>query len=244
MHWILEVQISWDSEKEWNWALYAVAVAAESKKPARVAAFVPNPALRARIRTKLIPKISPTPALVERDHIELIDDTQEALRRPHETILGAVYHAGSDAPVERRMAAMRAAFIAVETLDPWESRSYTVLMLTTTPGELLDRILEEFRASGEGVELDERDPRRWTRFEDYEISESEIGSYTYERAIRKGRREVLQRALVDVLELRGFTVSAEHRARVQSCEDLEALERWYAKARTLPTTAPLDQLFE
>jgi hypothetical protein len=54
----------------------------------------------------------------------------------------------------------------------------------------------------------------------------------------------LRRALVDVLEARGFVVSAEQRARVQACEDNDILDRWYAKARTLATTTSLDLLFE
>ncbi|WP_052559546.1 hypothetical protein, partial [Enhygromyxa salina] len=183
MHWIIEVQLCWDANKQWNWALYAVAVGAESKKPAVVAVFTPDPVLRARIRTKLIPKILPPPALVEPDHIELIDDVEEARRRPHETILGAVYHAASDTPVERRVAAIRAAWIAVQTLDPWECRSYTVLMLTTTPTDIAERAREELR------EQEERDSYRFITFEEYEISDLERNSFLGEKAHRIGKQE-------------------------------------------------------
>ncbi|WP_146157495.1 hypothetical protein [Enhygromyxa salina] len=249
MHWILEVQLCWDVEKLWSWSLYSAAVGAETKKPAVVAAFVPDPALRARIR-RMIPKILPPPKLVEPDHLELIDDIQQAHRQPHEAVLGAVFHALGAGPVEQRVAGIRAAFLAAQRLDPLECRSYTVLMLTLTPADIAQRALDEMRERGEYNES------RYITFEEYEISPVERGSYLYEKAHRIGRRDgvqegrehgqiqLLHRTIVDILELRGFTVTAAHRARVESCEDLEALERWYAAARTLPTDAALDQLFE
>ncbi|KIG11502.1 hypothetical protein DB30_04153 [Enhygromyxa salina] len=55
---------------------------------------------------------------------------------------------------------------------------------------------------------------------------------------------MLRRVLVDILELRGFTVTADHRARIQSCDSLETLEGWYTKARSLPAHASVELLFD
>jgi hypothetical protein len=53
---------------------------------------------------------------------------------------------------------------------------------------------------------------------------------------------MLRRALVDVLELRGFVVTPGFRARVDACDELDTLERWYATARTMPASASLEQV--
>jgi hypothetical protein len=65
-----------------------------------------------------------------------------------------------------------------------------------------------------------------------------------QEGLQKGMQKSMRRALVDILELRGFTVTTEHRARVDACDELETLERWYAKARTQATHVSLERLFE
>ena len=237
MCWILEAQVCWNDVKRWNWALYPVALAAETHRRSMLAAFVPDPVLRGKIRTKLIPKIDPQPILIERDHIELIVDTDTALRRPHEAILGAVYHSREDEAVERRVAGFRAGFIALQSLDCSQRQRYTVLMLTTAPSSIAQAAFEDMRGRGE---LDEELAK--------EITEFERGGYLFHKAhqlgLQEGQKVVLRCALLDMLEARGFTVSPQQHARVQACDDLATLERWYASARTLAAGASPDPLFE
>jgi hypothetical protein len=51
--------------------------------------------------------------------------------------------------------------------------------------------------------------------------------------------------VLDLLEVRGFEVTAAARERVESCESVELLERWYAAAKSASNSAPnssVDQL--
>jgi hypothetical protein len=245
MFWVIEAQLCWDYKKEWDWALFPVAFAAESRTRALLAVFVPDPLLRARFRRTMLPKIQPRPILIEQDQIELITDTAEARRRPQEAVLGATFHAREEDQIEQRVAGIRAAFVAIQSLDSRERRSYTVLMLSIAPPDIAQRALAEAREHGE---LDEDSQG--------EISEIERTGYLFhvgheagwqeghESGARSGQIQVLRRALIDVLELRGFVVTADHRAQIHACDELTILERAYAKARTLATTASLEQLFD
>ncbi len=51
-----------------------------------------------------------------------------------------------------------------------------------------------------------------------------------EEGREEGRAEGISRAIVSVLEGRGMIVSAEVRSRVESCVELDTLERWLQKA--------------
>jgi hypothetical protein len=232
MIWILEVQLCWDFNKRWDWGLFPAAFAAESRAPAMLAAFVPDPMLRARIRRTLVPKTVPRPILIELDQIELIVDTAEARHRIHETVLGAVFHSRENTPLEPRVAGIRAAFVAIQGLDPWQRRSYTVLMLSTTPPRVAKRALDDAHERGE-LDADACD----------EISEIERTGYLFHVGREAGRQEVMRDTIIDVLELRGFALTKQQRARIQTCEDTKTLERWYAKARTLATGSSLVLLF-
>jgi hypothetical protein len=129
--WIFEAQMSQDWLKRWRWGLYPVAYAAELRKQARLAVIAIDPEIRHWIRTSMIPVIQPTPVLIEPDQFELITDTTYARQHPRTTVLGAVYHANEPEPAAQRIAGIRAALAAMDTLDPQECLRYTVLMLAT-----------------------------------------------------------------------------------------------------------------
>ncbi len=63
-----------------------------------------------------------------------------------------------------------------------------------------------------------------------------------EQGLEQGRCEVQRTSLVDVLELRGFTVTAEQRARIEACASLETLQRWYTAAKTVSLDTPVDRV--
>ncbi|PRP91462.1 hypothetical protein ENSA5_55790 [Enhygromyxa salina] len=243
--WIFEVQLSWNADKRWIWALLQAAFAAESRTDALVVVVAPSPRLRDRIRKKLMPQVAPPLILLEPDQIKLIDDADEARRRPLETILGAVYHAREDSPFSLRVAGIRAALLALQTLDSASCRRYTVLVMSIAPTAVVQQAMKELRERGE---LDEG------RFETFTEMEREGYSFNHgrEEGRDEGRQEglhigqllTLRRALVDILEIRGFAVSVGLRERIETCGDLETLERWYAGARSLAVDAPLDQLFD
>jgi hypothetical protein len=53
---------------------------------------------------------------------------------------------------------------------------------------------------------------------------------------------MLRRALLDVIELRGFTLTAASRARIGGCEQFDVLERWYANVRAMDPNTPLSDV--
>ncbi|PRP99365.1 hypothetical protein ENSA5_28740 [Enhygromyxa salina] len=235
--WIFEVQLSWDRNKRWIWALLQAAFAAESRTNAMVVVVAPSPRLRARMRRKLVPHVAPPLILLEPDQIKLIDDADEARRRPLETILGAVYHAREDSPFSARVAGIRAALLALQTLDSISCRRYTVLVMSIAPTAVVQQAMEELRERGE---LDEG------RFETFTEMEREGYSFNHgrEEGLHIGQIVTLRRAVVDILGLRGFAVSGGQRERIETCSDLETLERWYDRARALAVDGTLEQLFD
>ncbi len=59
------------------------------------------------------------------------------------------------------------------------------------------------------------------------------------RGRKKGRREGQQQALLTLLRARGFQVPDKVRDQILSCEDLELLERWIARAATAASLEPI-----
>jgi len=66
---------------------------------------------------------------------------------------------------------------------------------------------------------------------------AEEGNY---RRWMAGKIEGTQEALLDILEARDFVVSAEQRARILACKDLEVLLGWIIRA--IPITSTRDVL--
>jgi hypothetical protein len=248
---IIEVQLSWDRTKARSWPLAAVAFAAESDAQAVVAVFSPDGELRVRIRQRLLPKMTPRPILIEPDQIRLITDEAEAREHMFEAVLGAIFHGRENSPVEHRVAGIRAAYLALQGLEFRDYFRYAVLMASMVPPELFSQAVEQLRERG--LLFDDR-PHRLTDIERrswlyHTIREQGIGEGLEQgrqqglaQGLEQGRQqglEVLRRALLDVLELRGFTLTTAVRARIEGCEQFDTLERWYANARTMdPSTPP------
>jgi hypothetical protein len=116
--------------------------------------------------------------------------------------------------------------------------------MTLTPPAVFEQGIAELREAGE---LDE------SHFDEV-VSESERAGYTFHRGHQKGLaegheaglaeglRRSLGRAILDILELRGFAVTVAQRERVESCESLETLERWYAGVKTAAANQTAEEL--
>ena len=55
----------------------------------------------------------------------------------------------------------------------------------------------------------------------------------------KGLLKGLAQGLLNVLEVRGFALTDEHRARIHGCTDLERLSQWCSRAKK---AASLDEI--
>lgn len=65
---------------------------------------------------------------------------------------------------------------------------------------------------------------------------------SFHRGREEGHREMLRRALIDVLELRGLALTPALRRRIERCDSVETLERWYSGAKGAAANVSLDKL--
>ncbi|HVI03892.1 MAG TPA: hypothetical protein VM869_34605, partial [Enhygromyxa sp.] len=193
--WLFEVELSFDGRKRRRWSLYVVAFEHELDADGQLAVFSPVPALRDRIRARLVPRMRIKPILIEPDQIERITDHDDARRRPELTILGCLFHAHAPAPMEVRLAVFRAAWIAIQSLDDLLAWRYASMVMSLVPPEVIDQGIAELREAGQ---LDES---RMARF-----YESERWGHTFHRGREEGRVEVARQLLVELIEQRGFTL--------------------------------------
>jgi hypothetical protein len=250
--WIFEIELSFSWPKIRLWAHYEITYETECDADARVAVFTPRPALRERIRTKLLARMKKTkPILIEPDQIERISDYAQARLRPELAILGALFHAQDPAPFEAQVEVLCAAWVAMQSLAQETALRYSVAVMSIVAQDVIEQGIAQLRATGE---LDED---RWEL-----VSESDRDGYSFNRGRDEGRVEgrvegweagrvegweagrcdLLRSTVIDALELRGFAVTPEQRERVASCESLAALERWYAAARVAAANTTVDEL--
>ena len=71
------------------------------------------------------------------------------------------------------------------------------------------------------------------------FDESQRQSFNRGRA--EGRAEYAANAVISVLQARDLSLSDGQRSRIESCTDLELLDRWIRRAATVSST---DELFE
>ncbi|EDM80173.1 hypothetical protein PPSIR1_36022 [Plesiocystis pacifica SIR-1] len=75
--------------------------------------------------------------------------------------------------------------------------------------------------------------------DDDRLMEIERRSGTYHLGHDEGRQAVLRDMVLAILEVRGLEPSAVERERVLAEEDLDRLQRWSVRARTVPSVAAL-----
>jgi hypothetical protein len=239
---ILEMQLTMDWSKRWDWPMLATTFAAEVRRTARVVVFTPDPVRRGQIRRLLLPKIEPRPILIEPDQIPLICDVERARAQPRETIFAALYHVRErHEPVEVRVAGIRAAIIGLRTLDRHEKLRYGDLMQSFTPDQIMQRVLENLKASGE---WEEDGPDEPVLYRD---------SYAFVSGRREGRveaqqegaaaeRHTLRKLLVNILETRGIALTSATRVRIERCDDAAVLMEWCTRASV--HTGASEELFD
>jgi flagellar biosynthesis/type III secretory pathway protein FliH len=261
--WVLEIQCTYDTGKRRRWALYLAAFAEEHDADARLVVFSPEPRLRRRIRNKLLPRVDPPPILLEPDQIERITDYDDARRRPELTILGCLYHTHEPARPKDRVAAFRAAWIAIQSLAGRPSQRYSILVMSIVPPAVRQQGIEELREAGEldesrfeqfmeierkgstfhrGHEEGHEEGRKQGRKEGRKQGRKEGRKEGRKQGHKEGHCRMLRRAVLDVLDLRGFALTAALRERLESCDSIELLERWYTTAKSAAANHPLDEL--
>ena len=235
--WLVEVELSWDLDKIKQWAAYETGFEYElHAHAARLAVFAPDPELREKIRTKILPRIKTDPVLVQPDQIERITDYEEAARRPEEAVLGCLFHAHSPAPFDACVEVFRAAWLAIQSLAERKAQRYSVAVMSIVPEAVVEQGITDLRESGD---LDEE---RWELFSDTERKGHSFAR-GHREGLEEGRCQTLRRAVLDILELRGFKITNTARECVSTCESVEQLERWYAAAKS-PSNQTVEQVLD
>ncbi len=249
--WVFEVELNYVELKITRWARYEINFEDEFRAGCRVVVFTPQPKLRRKIQTKLIPKMKTKPIVIQRDQIPRITDYDEARARPEHAVLGALYHAQPPARVRDQLAVFRAAWVAIQSLAEPKARRYSVAIMRVVPKTIISKGIEQLREAGE---LDEEFVRQ--------VSDTERLGWSFQTGWDEGReegrvvgreegravgreeaaRELLRAHLVDVLELRGFVLTPDMRERIAACDSIETLERWYAAAKAAAANTELAAL--
>jgi hypothetical protein len=228
---VVEVQLEVDDEKQWSWPLYAASLRREHGCPTAVLAICPREGVANWARTKLVlgPSHSFAPIVLSRAEIPAIEDRTRARERPALAVLAAIAH-GNDRAVG--LSVVFAALSAVNSLEEARARVYTSAIWDT-----LDRVAQralEVAMSEQTPPVETNFERRMRElFEDKWRRESEAKGRAEGEA--RGRAEGEADALRTVLAARGFVLDAATEARIASCQDLQILRAWIARAVSAAT---------
>ena len=221
---ILEVQLSIDRKKLLVWPLLQAGLARPSAIETRLLLLTPTPELRTRIQRRVLdrlPMVLSKPLFIGPDQIPFIHDYTQARSRPHETILGAAFHSREPNSPGRqpsdKKAALRAAFVALETFDPITALQFQAIIMSIAPPHLVSSALTELRERGEITE---------SRYEQF--SEVERGGHSFHRGQEEGLHQGLlqgqRKMLITLIEARFGPLDAAQLERLGHASSAE-LER-------------------
>jgi len=208
---VVEVQLSFDPDKQLSWPAYVVGVRARFKCPACVLVVTVSETVARSCREPI--ELGPgnvfVPLVIGPAAVPVIDDVTSAERDPELAVLSALAH-GHEPQAER---IGRAALLASLGLSDERQLLYSDLVLAAV-SKAARATLEALMASG-----------------NYEFQSDFVKKYLA-KAEAKGLAEGEAKALLAVLEARGVRVSDEARARVLACTDTTQLADWLRKAAT------------
>ena len=252
---VIEVQMSYSVAKGRDWMIFTVAFADGLERKAPVIVVTPKPELRRQI-CRLIARIDEPVYAFQPDHIERIDDDDLARFRPHETILGALFHSGETSlDVDLRVACVRAAFTALERLEQVDHTvwlGYLGLIMSTAPPAIGEPAIQAAIENGSidaarlaanweywrGGTLHE-----WSKREGREEGLEEGRAEGLEEGREQGRAEALRLVIAKLLAL--YALDTDTRlARVERCDDPTILERWFRALASDNSEAAVAGIFD
>lgn len=207
---ILEAQLGVDRDKPFAWPMYAVSARARYQCPFVVLVVTPDPrtARWAAEQVDLGGGHTWAALVVGPEGIPVITDAEIATREPHLAVLSAMAH-GRDEDVPTAVAVATAAALGAAALpDPLRMLCFALI-----ESSLGDAARKSFEMLPQGQQF---------------FSESQRRGFMQGKA--EGQAEGEARALLLVLERRGFTVPDDRREQITACSDLAILEGWLARA--------------
>ncbi|AKT35965.1 hypothetical protein [Chondromyces crocatus] len=227
---VVEAQLGRDSDKEYAWPSYAIAV--RSRYRCRTCLLVVTTDLAiARWSAAPIdlgpPRWVLEPYVLGPKSMPLITDSAEAKARPEVAVLSAMAHGrGSDG-----LAIGIAALAAAAGLAPEQQRLYVDLVLSSV-NEAAKRSLEEMMKSGH--EYQSEFARNYTaQGRDEGLREGR------DEGLREGVLQGKAQSVLAVLEARGLAIPVSVQERVLASVDVAELEGWIRRAMVVGAAADL-----
>ena len=218
---VVEAQLHKDPRKPFTWPLYAVSLRSRLECPTCVLVLAGNEALAAWARTPIDLGGGNTfaPLVIGPSAVPVVVDAEEAKRDPELAVLSAMAHGMAEPELAVRIAT--AAFEGCRRLD--DERALLYLDLVGISLSFIARTaFEDLMASG-----------------NYEF-QSDFAKKHRAAGRAEGEATGEARAVLKVLDARAITVSAEQKARILACANLDVLDRWIGKAVTATSA---DELF-
>lgn len=216
---IAEVQSHIDPRKQWTWPHYLTGVRARYRCRTRLVIIALDRAVADWCGQPIdLGDGTVTPRVLGPESIPVITDLDEARAMPELAVLSVAAHA--DAPGAEHIAL--AALAASHDLDNDCAVVYADFILAVL-GEAARKKLEELMQSGR-YEFQSDIARKW-------VAEGEA------RGEARGEAKVL----LQLLQLKGFTVPEEIRGRILNTTDCEQIETWVGRVLTARS---LDEIFE
>ncbi len=204
---INEVQTSFDADKRWTWPVQAAGLWARLRCPVAIVVFAFDDAVAATYRQTIDlgwGLIKVTPIVIGRTNIPVITDIDEARICPELAVMSAMAHGNQ--PGAERIALT--ALAASETLDN-EARTFY-------PDFVYAALAPAARAALEALM---RTPRE-------HIFYSDIARSWYDKGWDEGEAKGEAKILLRLVRHKGFTLTPEDQARIDSCTDPEQIETW------------------
>jgi hypothetical protein len=216
---VVEAQLHPDRHKRWSWPVYLATLRARLRCPtvllvicvkASVAKWCAQPIDLGHPGWVLYPLVAGP------DRVPPIADADQAKREPELAVLSAVAH-GNHPDHEKIMHAL---LTALASVDPERAALYNDIVFAALPSAAR-RSLEELMAS-----------------RTYEYQSEFVRKFIFQGRA-EGQAQEEARAIVEVLDARGFDVPDDVRARIAECSDLDRLRLWLRRAVTINAVADL-----
>jgi hypothetical protein len=204
---ITEVQMSFDADKRWTWPVQAAGLWARLRCPVALIVFALDDAVAAVYRQPIDlgwGLIKVTPIVIGRTNVPVITDIDEARICPELAVLSAMAHGNQ--PGAERIAL--AALVASDTLDNDGKTFY--------PDFVYAALAPAARTALEALMTTPRE----------HIFYSDIARSWYDKGWTNGEAKGEAKILLKLLHHKGFSLSPEQQARIDSCTDPALIETW------------------
>jgi hypothetical protein len=222
----VEVQTHEDPLKFYSWLGYAAGVRRVFECPGWTIVFAPDPYVRRQCQKMFVNESRASPWFVEPNMLPPILEAERAAADIDRAVLTSVFHIRSPVGLACALATLQALRVASKHAPVYRHlmrASMTAKQIRQTPKELL--------------QWDEEDP----------LGPMEMTGAYYVWGRRKGREEGREegrlaerrRVVLSVLAGRDLTINDEQRERIESCQDLDQLQRWLDRALIVAEPAAL-----